>query len=431
MRAKVVHDDINAGGGSERLAIVTMDLLAEMGFKVDLASFNKPNIEELKKDFGDIVDSVDINPVPLDLFSMLGMTGSSSSKNMSGTKDRQGNTSTDKTAPLNTYSNDGEYDLIVNTHGDLLPYYNQTDSPEINKKSIVTYCHFPLVPQLIQQGNNSQGYVRFVRRWIKVDDIEQDFKEKILENVSKTYELMIKNTTVLTNSNFSKRAIEQYYGPTVKPATIHPPVDVEKFRKIALRPADRENMILVISRFSPDKQLENTIEIGNILINEIKIDAKIILVGNIATEDHQYLEQLKRLIGEYNLDNKFTVEVGISFEQLLELMRKSKVYLHPLAGEPFGISIVEAMSAGLIPVVPDEGGCTEFVPQYYQFHTHQQAADIIGKILIASDNNMQAERTQLSESVSKFSTESYKAGLRKVIEPLLSSKSTGSSSLAA
>jgi glycosyltransferase involved in cell wall biosynthesis len=350
---------------------------------------------------------------------------------MSGTKDRQGNTSTDKTAPLNTYSNDGEYDLIVNTHGDLLPYYNQTDSPEINKKSIVTYCHFPLVPQLIQQGNNSQGYVRFVRRWIKVDDIEQDFKEKILENVSKTYELMIKNTTVLTNSNFSKRAIEQYYGPTVKPATIHPPVDVEKFRKIALRPADRENMILVISRFSPDKQLENTIEIGNILINEIKIDAKIILVGNIATEDHQYLEQLKRLIGEYNLDNKFTVEVGISFEQLLELMRKSKVYLHPLAGEPFGISIVEAMSAGLIPVVPDEGGCTEFVPQYYQFHTHQQAADIIGKILIASDNNMQAERTQLSESVSKFSTESYKAGLRKVIEPLLSSKSTGSSSLAA
>ncbi|MDQ3969854.1 MAG: hypothetical protein M3275_15840, partial [Thermoproteota archaeon] len=261
MRAKVVHDDINAGGGSERLAIVTMDLLAEMGFKVDLASFNKPNIEELKKDFGDIVDSIDINPVPLDLFSMLGMTGSSSSsQNMSGTRDRQGNTSTDKTAPLNTHSNDGEYDLIVNTHGDLLPYYNQTDSPEISKKRIITYCHFPLVPQLIQQGNNSQGYVRFVRRWIKVDNIEQEFKEKILENVSKTYDLMIKNTTVLTNSNFSKRAIEQYYGPTVKPATIHPPVDVEKFRKIALRPGDRENMILVVSRFSPDKQLENTIE---------------------------------------------------------------------------------------------------------------------------------------------------------------------------
>lgn len=424
VRAKVVHDDINAGGGSERLAIVTMDLLAEMGFKVDLASFNKPNIEELRKDFGDIVDSIDINPVPIDLFSMLGMIGnSSSSQGTSGTKGRHD--STDKTALVNTYSNDRVYDLIINTHGDLLPYYNQTDdSLEVNKKGIITYCHFPLVPQLMQQGNNSEGYMRFVKRWIKADDIDQEFKEKILENVSKTYDLMIRKSTVLTNSNFSKMAIEQRYGPTVKPTVIYPPVDVDKFRKIALRPSDRENTILVISRFSPDKQLENAIEIGKILINEIKIDAKIILVGNIATEDHQYLEQLKRLIGEYDLGNNFTVEVGISFEKLLEIMRKSKVYLHPLAGEPFGISIVEAMSAGLIPVVPNEGGYTEFVPKYYQFNTHQQAADIIGKILIASDNNMQSERTQLSESVSKFSTESYKAGLRKVIEPLLSSKSS-------
>jgi glycosyltransferase involved in cell wall biosynthesis len=273
--------------------------------------------------------------------------------------------------------------------------------------------------------------MRFLRKWINVDDIEEEFKEKILDNVSKTYDLMIKNTTVVTNSNFSKRAIEQHYGSTVKPVVIYPPVDTDKFQKIALRSEDRENVILVVSRFSPDKQLENIIEIGKILINEIKVDAEIILVGNISTEDLQYLEELKQLIRKYNLDDKVTARVGISFDQLLELMRKSKVYLHPLAGEPFGISIVEAMSAGLIPVVPDEGGYTEFVPEYYQYHTHQQAADVIGKILIASDNNMQTERTQLSEGVSKFSTKSYKADLRKVIETLLSSKSSGHTQLAA
>jgi glycosyltransferase involved in cell wall biosynthesis len=438
MRAKVVHDDINAGGGSERLAIVTMDLLTKMGFKVDLASFNEPNMEELKKDFGDIVDSVDVRPIPLDLFSMLGMTDSAVSQDMTGTKDRQSTTNTDKTTTTtkaaNTYDNDSEYDLIINTHGDLLPYYNQTadHSAENSKKSIITYCHFPLVPQLLQEdNNNSQGYMRFLRKWINVDDIEEEFKEKILDNVSKTYDLMIKNTTVVTNSNFSKRAIEQHYGSTVKPVVIYPPVDTDKFHKIALHSEDRENMILVVSRFSPDKQLENIIEIGKILINEIKIDAEIILVGNISTEDRQYLEELKQLIRKYNLDDKVTARVGISFDQLLELMRKSKVYLHPLAGEPFGISIVEAMSAGLIPVVPDEGGYTEFVPEYYQYHTHQQAADVIGKILIASDNNMQTERTQLSEGVSKFSTNTYKADLRKVIETLLSSKSSGHTQLAA
>jgi glycosyltransferase involved in cell wall biosynthesis len=43
-------------------------------------------------------------------------------------------------------------------------------------------------------------------------------------------------------------------------------------------------------------------------------------------------------------------------------MKKSKLYFHPLAGEPFGISIAEAMASGLIPSVPAVGGSTEFVP---------------------------------------------------------------------
>lgn len=412
MRVKVVHDDINAGGGSERLAIATIGLLAEMGFKVDLASFNKPKIEELKKDFGDIVDFVDINPAHLDLFSMLGLTnvaGSFQSASKKGDVSIQ--------TPPDTYSNDKEYDLIVNTHADLLPYYDQSGVLD-SKKRMITYCHFPIVPQLIQAGRG-RGYMRFIKRWTKMENIAPNLEQRMLESVSKTYDLMMKNTTVLTNSDFSKSAIEEHYG-SIKPTVIYPPVEVEKFRNAALYSKKRENTILVISRFSPDKQLENTVEICKMLVQDVKVEAKMVLVGNIAAGDEQYLEEIKKLIQNYGLENNVSTEVDVSFDRMLELMQKSKIYLHPLAGEPFGISIVEAMSAGLIPVVPDEGGYTEFVPEYYQFHTHQQAAEIIGKILIASDNSLQAERTQLSESVSKFSTESYKAGLRKVIESLIS-----------
>jgi len=383
------------------LAIVTIGLLTEMGFRVDLASFNKPNLEQLKRDFGDIVNSVEINSVPLDLFSVL---------DLSGTGDK---------STLNAYSNDSEYDLIINTHGDLLPYYGQSN----DKKKVITYCHFPVLPQLVY-GNQDLGYMRFVRRWTRMENMKADLEQKVLENASRTYDLMINNTTVLTNSNFSKKAIEKRYGPAVNPVVIYPPVDVHKFRSIVLHTGNRGDMILVVSRFSPDKQLENVIEIFKLLVRDIKIEAKAVLVGNIAAGDGRYLEELKRSIRDYDLESKIDIKVNASFDQLLDLMRKSKVYLHPLAGEPFGISIVEAASAGLIPVVPDEGGYTEFVPDYYQFHTHRQAADIIGKILIASDNDMQAERSQLSESVLKFSAGSYKASLRKVIESVLSSSKT-------
>ena len=47
--AKIVHDDLNVGGGSERLAIVTTSLLNEMGYKVDVASLKKPDLEKITK----------------------------------------------------------------------------------------------------------------------------------------------------------------------------------------------------------------------------------------------------------------------------------------------------------------------------------------------------------------------------------------------
>lgn len=416
MRAKVVHDNINAGGGSERLTVITIDLLIKMGFKVDLASFNKLDIKQLKRDFGDVVNAVDINPIPLDLFSMIGLTDAA--QTASTNSEAEGTGSANQIS-LDAYNNDKDYTLIINTHGDLLPYYDQQEV--LSKRSIITYCHFPIVPQLLQEDPDLD-HMPFIKNWINnIEEGGPDLKQKLIEKIGKTYDLMMRNTIVLTNSYFSKRAIEKLYGSVVKPIVIYPPVDVEKFRINALHSNQRENMILVLSRFSPDKQLENVVDILRILVNEVKLNANMVLVGNIAAGDDQYLEMLRRLTQKHGLNDNLVIEVDASFDRLLELMRKSKVYLHPFAGEPFGISTVEAMSAGLIPVVPDEGGYTEFVPEYYQFHTHQQAADIISKILIASDNNMQTERDQLSKSVSKFSNKRYQAELRKVIESLLPS----------
>ena len=33
---KIIHEDLNAGGGSERLTITMMEALNEMGFNIDL-----------------------------------------------------------------------------------------------------------------------------------------------------------------------------------------------------------------------------------------------------------------------------------------------------------------------------------------------------------------------------------------------------------
>ena len=82
-----------------------------------------------------------------------------------------------------------------------------------------------------------------------------------------------------------------------------------------------------------------------------------------------------KVIIDFNLVGYLEFEVNASLDRLLEIMRKSKVYVHRKPGEPFvGISTLEAMSAGLIPVVPSVDGHTEFVPQKYHFFELEEAA---------------------------------------------------------
>jgi glycogen synthase len=96
-------------------------------------------------------------------------------------------------------------------------------------------------------------------------------------------------------------------------------------------------------------------------------------------------------------------------------MCESKVYFHPLPGEPFGISTVEAMSAGLIPVVPDLGGHTEFVPLRYQFRTFIEAVE---SVAIAMDASF-SERIRISDSVRRFSTSNYIKRFQQIAKKLL------------
>ena len=85
-------------------------------------------------------------------------------------------------------------------------------------------------------------------------------------------------------------------------------------------------------------------------------------------------------------------------------MSKSQVYLYPVAGEPFGIAVVEAMAAGLIPVVPYIDGNSEFVPQRYHYRTLEEPAEIIKDALLIRPvgNNIPSVDNQLRTRLSNL-----------------------------
>jgi glycosyltransferase involved in cell wall biosynthesis len=358
--ANIVHISLNARGGGERLAVATIKAISSMGIGVELSTVEKPDMALIHDAYGTSV-SEDIKKIrTLNILQKYG--------------------------PRN-------YTFTVNTHGDMLPFYHK----DFTKKNAITYCHYPIARYLIDCGDPDYSAVLQNMCLLGMTSAVRNGYHDVVRSA---YVKMMLNSTVLTNSEFSRKAIFKTFG--VDSTILPPPVDVDIFRNACLASNVRNDSILVISRFHPSKKIENAIHLAKLLCqNEVGICMNI--VGNMPSDGIGYFNYLNDLVRHYGLENFVRFEINVRFDRLLDLMRRSKVYVHPLPGEPFGISTVEAMSAGIIPVVPDIGGHTEFVPARYQFHTYGEGVQAVAAALAAPAS----ERIKLSHSTQKYSVTNY------------------------
>ena len=398
MNANVIYTDMNPCGGAERLTLATMHALSQKGVNFDLTTCIQPNMTKLENAYGSKIASIIEKAEKINVLESL------------------------EEPFIDRITEKGNYDFTVNTHGDTLPYYHRSFS----KNNAITYCHFPSARYHIDSENLE--YLRDIRvtGFRQID--EMDYSEKNvapifdLETEQKIkryfkflrdrYENLMKNTLVLTNSEYTRKAISNAFNIDAK--ILYPPVDVETFQEIALKSNQRDDMVLVISRIAPDKQIENAIEVARIMRGR-GIGKIMTIAGNLHYYDHQYYQQMKNMIADYDLSDYVSLRTNISFSRLIQLMQLAKVYFHPRIDEHFGISIVEAMASGLVPVVSNIGGHTEFVPPKYHFHTLGHAADLTALAFDATNS----ERRAISSSTNKFSNENYVNSFHRILSELL------------
>jgi glycosyltransferase involved in cell wall biosynthesis len=370
LKANFIYSDLNPCGGGERLTLVTMQAILEIGIDIELTTLEMPDITKIENSFGKDLASV-INKIKkIHILKHI----------------------LDEQSICNILKN--KYDIIINTHGDIDPFYDKSFS----KNNAITYCHYPSTKYFIESENIEylEKHIKIARETslshnfasINSQNIVEFDKKKYLKWLKDRYDKMMCNSIILTNSLLLSA----------------PSYTNDK----------RDDFILIISRIEPSKRIENAIELAK-LLKEKGIGKGQIIVGSLEHRYNDYYIRLKKMILDFNLTDYVTLEINASLKTLLSLIKKSKVYFHPRSGEHFGMSIVEAMSAGLIPVVPGNGGQTEFVPLKYQYHTLEQAAQIISIAFKASDS----ERLMISNSVKKFSTLNYKRSFQQIVNELL------------
>lgn len=173
----------------------------------------------------------------------------------------------------------------------------------------------------------------------------------------------------LANSEFTKRWTKRYWNEDAK--VLYPPVDVNIFKPSK----NKKNYILNVGRFfvgGHSKRQDVLVDVFKKMVDQHLVDKswELHLVGGVAGgwEHANYVKDIQKSAKGYPIFFHFSAP----FKELKQLYAKSKIYWHatgyqqyvlrnPGTFEHFGISVVEAMSAGCVPVVFKGGGLTETV----------------------------------------------------------------------
>jgi len=189
-------------------------------------------------------------------------------------------------------------------------------------------------------------------------------KFSLLEGIKKS-----RVTAFFCNSEFTKKFVDSQFGIAAK--VIYPPVELHPVK------VKKENMILHVGRFRVYHKTNGTkdykkqyvmVEAFKKMIDHGLKDWEFTIAVSVKEDDENAFADLRRLATGYPIH----FEVNKSNKELWEYYSKSKIYWHatgygedlmkyPEKAEHFGISTVEAMGAGAVPVVIDAGGQPEII----------------------------------------------------------------------
>ena len=239
------------------------------------------------------------------------------------------------------------YDLFIYSGHGLPPYSWAARA--------ITYCHFPFEANPVLTAKNDPRWIRRapLDRWLRRQLYRLRWRRRL-----RGY------TDVVANSRFTAGWIEKLWG--VRAHLVYPPVTA------MAPPCQRENVIVSLGRFvrSDRKRVAAQIEAFARVRGRLKGDWRLTMMGFCAdlAEDRGYLERLRELAS--GLPVVFVVNAPR--REILARLAAAKVFWHtaaledlvstePRYMEHFGISTVEAMQLGCVPIVPAGGGQPEIV----------------------------------------------------------------------
>lgn len=220
-------------------------------------------------------------------------------------------------------------------------------------------------------------------------------------------------------SKFVKGVIDKEYG--IESKVIYPPIETLK-----IKPKRKENIIVYAGRFSQLTQSKGQ----DVLVKAFKRfekkypDWKLILAGGGGVGVGDYIDKLKKESEGHNIE----VVESPNFNALLDIYGKAKIFwcaagfgvnekTSPERLEHFGMTTVEAMAGGAVPLVFNAGGQKEIVEDGVNGYHWNSINELLKKtaVLIKGKGNLRTVSAKARERAAFFSYDRFEKEILSLV----------------
>ncbi len=286
------------------------------------------------------------------------------------------------------------YDLVINSNN-TFDYLNK-------KVNLLSYIHYPRKDRVSHKRSIHHIITEnsiFARIILKIDKLLARF----FYTISKTN---IKNHVIIANSEFTKAAIIRVYNSLSNSIEVIYP-SVEFFSP---KQTNKKKLtVCSLGRFHPSKRQLEQIKIAQQL-PEIKFN----FIG-FAEKNDSYFNKCVNYLNKNSVENVSLLS-NLPYPELLETLQNSTFFIHTMINEPFGIVTVQAISAGVIPIVHNSGGQKEIVPIKELRYNNLEEVQNILKNLLNNNHLIEEYQKELLQNINGYKPINFENDFSEILQ---------------
>lgn len=224
-------------------------------------------------------------------------------------------------------------------------------------------------------------------------------------------------------SDFTKQNLQLMYGVTSD--IVAPPIAMECSSFSDLN--RKERIILAVDRIVPDKCLIEMITTFKQIIDNGYSGFRFVIVGNKDTGEMDYYSKIEKMSKNYPIE----LHTDVGYEELVSWYKKALIFWHakgfgisdqdPFNMEHFGMTTVEAMKNGCIPIVINKAGPREVVSKVSEELLWDSLEELKDKTIsvISNEETIKALQKKVLGEAQKYNIDSFKLRIVEVVERYL------------